>query len=153
MPPVPISKHWSSCVLLALAALLLPNATVAQREIRPTIEDMHRVLENAAQEANKQLANTRLDDYTTLKFMTYDRRAPVMTYHYASTALQITGQKSLNAAARNAMNEYHRAKTCSTQFVPFMRVFGLKVAHRFEDAATGLEMITVTVKSADCPRS
>jgi hypothetical protein len=60
--------------------------------------------------------------------------------------------KSINQAGRQAMIDYHRVKTCATQFVPFMHGFGLKVAHRFEDAATGLEMITVTIQGSDCPR-
>jgi len=139
--------------LLLVAALMLTATATAQPDKRPTIEDMHRILENAAREANGQLANTRLDDLTTLKLMTYDRGVPVMTYHYTSSALQATGQKSLNQAARKAMIDHHRVKTCSTQYVPFMRVFGLKVAHRFEDVSTGLEVITVTVQGSDCPRS
>ena len=137
-----------------LTALLLIIATAsAQTDKRPTIEDMHQILENAARDANRQLANTRIDDFTTLKLMTYDRGVPVMTYHYTSSALKATGQKSMTSATRKAMIDHHRAKTCSTQYVPFMRVFGLKVAHRFEDVASGLEMITVTVQASDCPRS
>lgn len=139
--------------LALTTALLLPGVVLAQSSARPTIEDMHRILGNAAVEANKQLANTRIDDYTTLKLMTYDRGVPVMTYHYTSTVLKATGQKALNAAARKALVDYHRTKTCSTQYVPFMRVFGLQVAHRFEDAATGLELITVTIQGSDCPRT
>lgn len=118
---------------------------------RATVEEMHRVLENAVREANGQLANTRIDDYTTLKFMTYDRRVPVMTYHYASSVLGATREHQISDAGRQAMLDYHRTKTCHTRFAPLMRGSGLQVVHRFEDAATGKVLISMTFRGSDCP--
>jgi len=57
------------------------------------------------------MSNTRLDDFTTLKLMTYDRGVPVMTYHYTSSALQGTGAQEFNPAAKRAMIAHHRSKT------------------------------------------
>lgn len=139
--------------LCAGLSLCYVGVGYGQPQKPPTIEDMHRLLENAARQANSQISNTKLDDYTTLKLMTYDRGVPVMTYHYTSSALQAIGARELNAAARQAMFDHHRSRTCGTQFAPFMRMFGLKVAHRFEDVATGKEVITVTISGKDCPRS
>ena len=115
------------------------------------VEDMHQVLESAARQANTQLANTRIDDYTTLKFVTYDRRVPVMTYHYNSSVLAVTGEQQISEAGRQAMYDYHRTKTCRTQFVPLMRGSGLQVAHRFEDATTGKMLISMAFSGSDCP--
>jgi len=151
---ISVNKSKKTLRNAALFAFFFTITTAgAQSDKRPTIQDMHQILENAAREANKQIANTRIDDFTTLKLMTYDRGISEMTYHYTSSALKATGQKSMSPAARKAMIDHHKVKTCSTQYVPFMRAFGLKVAHRFEDVATGLEMITVTVQSSDCPRT
>ena len=147
-------KRRTFALHAALAAILAYSAfAMAQTDKRPTIEDMHRLLETAAREANKQLANTRIDDFTTLKLVTYDRGVPVFTYHYTSNILQATGQKSIPQAARKAMIDYHRTKTCATKYALLMRVFGLQVAHRFEDRETGLEIIAVTIQGTDCPRS
>lgn len=137
----------------AVLFLLFGGTVSAQPEGGPTIENMHLLLENAARQANSQISNTRLDDNTTLKIVTYDRGVPVMTYFYTSNALQASGAHELTSEAKKAMMDYHRIKTCSTQFSPFMRVFGLKVSHRFEDAKTGIEIITITVTGKDCAGS
>jgi hypothetical protein len=136
--------------LIALA-LLTPFQADAQDK-PPTVEQMHMMFENAAREANAQLSNTRMDDHTVLKLMTYDRRVPVMTYHYTSNVLAALRKTELDPAARRAMFDYHRGKTCGTHFTPFMRVYGLKVAHRFEDAKTGRELITLTIEGKDCAK-
>ena len=138
-------------IRLITLALLTPVPADAQNKA-PTVEQMHVMFESAAREANSQLSNTRLDDYTVLKLMTYDRRVPVMTYHYTSDVLTALKKTELDPAARRAMFDYHRGKTCGTHFAPFMRVYGLKVAHRFEDAKTGRELITLTIEGKDCAK-
>ena len=135
---------------LLICVLFSYNTVWAQA---PTIDDMHKALEYAAQETNRQLSIKKIsvDEFTTLNAMTYNRLIPAMTYNYTSTAFKLLGNTTVSPEARKAMFEHHRAKTCSTHFLPFMRAFGLKVAHRFDDASTGREVITVTIKGSDCP--
>ena len=140
-----------NCVSAAFLNLALASVAVGQQPRLPTVDEMHTMFEVAARQANSQIANTQIDDLTVLKLMTYDRNVPVMTYHYKSTALSALKKKDLDATATKAMIAHHRNKTCGTHFAPFMRVYGLKVAHRFEDAATGSEMITITVEAKNCP--
>jgi len=153
-PAMHTKTNSKSAAALSLGIVLLSafagNAH-SQQGKRPTIEDMHRLLDNAARQANTQMSNTRLDDFTTLKIMTYDRGVPAMTYHYTSSALQASAAREFNDAAKRAMVDHHKSKTCGTQFVPFMRVFGLRVAHRFEDTISGKELMTITVTGKDCP--
>ena len=139
-----------SQLLSLLFAFAASTSVYAQAEKRPTIEDMHRLLENTARQVNTQMSNTRIDDYTTLKFVSYDKGVPIFTYYYSSSALQVIGKPKLDEAARKAMYESNREKTCSSFFSPFMRVFGLKVSHRFENIATGRLMIDVILSGKDC---
>lgn len=127
------------------------GSVMANLDGAPAVEEMHRVLENAVRQASPQLANTRVDEYTTVKFVSYDRTVPVFTYHYATTWLNATGKQHYSDAERQILYEYHRTKTCRTQFVPLMRGSGLRVAHRFEDATTGKVLISMVFRGSDCP--
>jgi len=117
----------------------------------PIREDMHLLLEKTAREGNTQLSNTRLDDYTTLKMLTYDKDIPLFTYHYTTSILQLIGVTEISEASKNAMYGYHRLKTCDTSFRSFMQIFGLQVSHRFEDVDSGKEVVRITLSFADCP--
>ena len=107
----------------------------------PTIEDMHKVLGDAARAANTQLSGSKVDEYTTLRAFTYDKGVPRFTYHYTTT---------LGSVARDAMIERHIRITCASQFVSFMRVFKLEVGHRYRNYETGLELISIIVRASDC---
>jgi hypothetical protein len=141
-------------ILFFLVTTLLSFSARAQdpdlQEAIPTIEDMHFLLENAARSGNAQLSNTRVDDYTILKLFTYDKTAPQLTYHYSTNVLEAFGPSGISDAGKKAMYDYHKVKTCGTMFKPFMIAFGLLVSHRFEDVATGLEVIRITVSAKDC---
>lgn len=138
-------------VIFLVCAMIFTNFSYSQsQEVIPNIDEMHRVLENAARSGNSQLSNTRVDDYTTLKLFTYDKAVPQFTYHYSTNALGAFGTAGISDAGKEAMHDYHKVKTCATMFKPFMTAFDLLVSHRFEDVATGLQVIQITVSAKDC---
>ncbi len=120
------------------------KAAAAARIKERAAADMHSTLEATARQANAQEANKRLDAYTTLKGVSYDRSVPVFTYHYTSTQL-------FDEAGRRAIYEHHRKTVCGSHFATYMQLHGLRVARRFADASTGRELAVATVSWKDCP--
>lgn len=135
--------------LTNLLALALCQSASAQGKTPPRAE-LDAALENAVRQANSQLANTKIDDYTTLIFMTYDKGTPVFSYHYRTFITKSLGRNSLAASEKEIMREYHREKTCSSHFTVPMRVYGLHVSHLFEDGTTGKPLLSLTYRWADC---
>lgn len=128
----------------------LPVLAHAQSQLLPRSE-IDALFDNVARQTNTQTSNTKIDEYTTLKLVTYDKGVPVFTYHYVSTVSKKLGRTNLTQAERDAMFVFHQTKTCSSHFRAFMIPYGLNVTHMFEDQKTGRNLITLTYSAKDCP--
>lgn len=128
--------------------LLLP--TLGNTEGIPTKSELDAVMQNAAKQMNSQMSGLKIDEYTTLKYVTYDTTPPLFTYFYSSSALSVTNQQSLTNVQIAAMNQYNINKTCSSKFKGLMKPYNLKVAHILEDSKTGKNFYKQTVAAIDC---
>lgn len=142
----------SSLLAASVCVLALHNDADAQQKL-PSRSEIDILLENAVRQGNSQLANTKVDGDTTLVVMTYDKGVPVFSYHYRTMVTERLGRKSLTVSEKDAMREFHREKTCSSHFKALMLVYGLHVAHYFEDGTTGKNLLTLTYRGADCTNS
>ena len=96
------------------------------------------------------MSGTKIDEYTNLKYVTYDVNPPLFTYFYISSSLVVLKQDSFNQVQIDAMRKFNVTKTCSTQFKPLMKPYNLKVAHIFEDKNTGKLIYKLTISYLDC---
>jgi hypothetical protein len=133
-----------------LLVLITLHFIAHAQEKLPTKTEVDALFENVARQTNSQASNSKVDDFTTLKVVTYDKGVPVFTYHYVSTILKKTGRSDLTQTERDAMFVFHQTKTCNSHFRAFMIPYGLKVTHTFEDQMTGRNLITLTYGSKDC---
>jgi hypothetical protein len=108
------------------------------------------IMLNAAKQANAQMTGTKIDEYTTLKLVTYDSNPPLFSYFYISNALTILKQDKLNQTQIDAMKISNTNKTCSSKFKPLMKPYNFKVAHIFEDKNSGKIFYKLTVSHSDC---
>jgi hypothetical protein len=132
---------------LIIVFFLIGNAYA---EKIPPKSEMDNALKNMVKQFNSQMPGLKVDEYTTLKFVTYDTTPPLLTYFYSTSALTITNQQSLTNAQLVAMNQFNINKTCTSNFKIFMKHYNLKVAHMMEDNKTGKNFYKLTVTHADC---
>ena len=116
----------------------------------PSKSEFDSVMLNAAKQTNAQMTGTKIDEYTTLKFVTYDSSPPLFSYFYVSNALSFLKQDKLNQTQIDAMKNFNVTKTCSTKFKPLMKPYNFKVAHIFEDKNSGKIIYKLTVSHLDC---
>jgi hypothetical protein len=116
----------------------------------PSKSEFDAVMQNAVKQMNAQMAGTKVDEYTTLKFVTYDLNPPLFSYFYTSTTLTVLKQDNLNQMQTDAIKKFNTTKTCSTRFKPLMKPYNFKVAHIFEDKNSGKIIYKLTVSHLDC---
>ena len=116
----------------------------------PSKSEFDTIMFNAVKQMNKQMSGTKIDEFTNLKFVTYDLNPPLFSYFYTSTVFDLTKQSSLNSEQVDAMKKFHITKTCSSQFKPLMKPYNFRVAHIFEDKPTGKVIYKLTVSHNDC---
>jgi hypothetical protein len=134
----------------AFFVLFMLVAEFSAAEGIPSKTELDAVMQNAVKQMNAQMSGLRIDDYTTLKYVTYDTTPPLFTYFYSSSALSVTKQQSLTNAQLAAMKLFNINKTCTSKFKVLMEPYNLKVAHIMEDAKTGKNFYNLTVTSIDC---
>ena len=116
----------------------------------PPKSEMDNAIKNMVKQFNSQMSGLKVDEFTTVKFLTYDSSPPLLTYFYSSSALSATNQQSLTASQLVAVNQFNINKTCTSNFKIFMKYYSLKVAHFMEDSKTGKNFYKLTVTHADC---
>ena len=116
----------------------------------PPKSEMDNAIKNMVKQFNSQMSGLKVDEFTTVKFLTYDSTPPLLTYFYSSSALGATNQQSLASAQLAATNQFNINKTCTSNFKIFMKHYSLKVAHIMEDSKTGKNFYKLTVTHADC---
>jgi hypothetical protein len=116
----------------------------------PSKSELDSIMQNAVKQMNAQMSGTKIDEYTNLKYVTYDLNPPLFTYFYTSSSLAVLKQDSFNQVQIDAMRKFNVTKTCSTQFKPLMKPYNLKVAHIFEDKNTGKLIYKLTISHLDC---
>jgi hypothetical protein len=131
-------------VLIASFAL----AANAQNSI-PSKSEVDAVLQNAVKKANAQMSGSKVDEYTTLRFLTYDVNPPLLSYFYATSVMRDTNQSSLNQSQIDAIRNFNINKSCSTYGL-IMKHYNLRVAHIFDDSYTGKPIYKITVSRMDC---
>jgi hypothetical protein len=105
------------------------------------------VMTKAAKQANEQTSGMKVDEYTRIRFVGFDKNVPVFMYLYSTSI----GTDKLNAEQKMAMDVFHINKTCGSNFRPLMKnPYNLKVSHEFEDIRTGKTIYKITVVSKDC---
>ena len=128
--------------------VLLTNA-YAQEKI-PSKSELDAIMISAVKQMNAQMAGVRIDEYTNLKFVTYDLNPPLFNYFYTSNALTVLKQNNLTQAQMEALKKFNIAKTCSSQFKPLMKPYNLKVSHTLEDKDSGKIIYKLNVTYLDC---
>lgn len=109
------------------------------------------VMINAAKQANEQLVGTKVDEYTKIRFIGFDRKVPVYIYLYSTNIMSKFGANKINSEQKRAMDVFHINKTCGTNFRPLMKnPYNLKVSHEFEDMHTGKTIYKITIANKDC---
>jgi hypothetical protein len=116
----------------------------------PSKSEFDAVMQNAVRQMNAQMQGTKIDEYTTLKFVSYDLNPPLFSYFYTSNVLVALKQDNLGRAQIDAMKKYNITKTCSTKFKPLMKPYNFKVSHIFEDKSSGKVIYKLTVSYLDC---
>ena len=134
--------------LIFLCLLLV--STIASAQNIPPKSELDAIMQNAAKQMNSQMSGLKIDEYTTLKYVSYDTTPPLFTYFYSSSALSVTNQLSLTNSQIAAMNLFNINKTCTSNFKALMKPYSLKVAHIMEDSKTGKNFYKLTVTHADC---
>jgi hypothetical protein len=134
--------------LICLCLLLISKIASAQNI--PPKSELDAIMQNAVKQMNSQMSGLKVDEYTTLKYVSYDTTPPLFTYFYSSSALSATNQQSLTNAQLAAMNLFNINKTCTSNFKALMKPYNLKVAHIMEDSKTGKNFYKLTVTSIDC---
>jgi hypothetical protein len=114
----------------------------------PSTAELDSVMQNAVRQMNSQMTGTKVDDYTTLKFVTYDMNPPMLSYFYSSNVLSVLGLATLNKNQIEAMKKVNVNKACS--FKLLMKPYGFKVAHIFSDSNSGKIIYKLTVSYSDC---
>jgi hypothetical protein len=105
------------------------------------------VMTKAAKQANEQLAGMKVDEYTRIRFIGFDKKGPVFIYVYSSSI----GADRLNEPQKRTMDVFHINKTCGTKFRPLMKhPYNLKVSHAFEDIRTGKTVYKIIIGNKDC---
>ena len=69
--------------LLAVFLLLITGISSAQNI--PSKPELDAIMQNAAKQMNSQMSGLKVDEYTTLKYVSYDTTPPLFTYFYSST--------------------------------------------------------------------
>jgi len=116
----------------------------------PGKSELDTVMQNAVKQSNAQMSGTKIDEFTSLKFVTYDLNPPLLSYFYTSSALTALKQDNLNQMQIDVMKKFNVTKTCSSPFKPLMKPYNLKIAHVFEDKNTGKVFYKLTVSHLDC---
>jgi hypothetical protein len=136
--------RFISIILFALFA----STANAQNSI-PSKSEVDAVMQNAVKQSNIQMSGLRVDEYTTLRLLTYDANKPLLTYFYASSYLRDTNQNSLDQAQMDAIRNFNINKSCSAHGI-IMKQYNLRVAHIFDDSYTGKPIYNITVSRMDC---
>ena len=138
---------------MCLPFLILAVSSVsAQTQKPPTRAEIHKILNEAVRQFNSKMTNTKIDEMTIIRMMTYDEATPTMSYHYATTYFAKSKVKKVTPEYIAAIRSFNVEKTCTSQFEPLMRAYGLEVVHSFSDAITGANLVDITVTATDCAR-
>ena len=132
-----------------LNLLLFACQWVLAQDGIPSKTELDRLMSITAKQVNEQMAGSRMDENTTLKFVVYDRNPSPFTYFYSSTVLSYFNLTSLNQTQVNEMRKYYTSKACSATY-RFMKPYNMKVAHIVEDNITGKIIFKVTISHTDC---
>ena len=115
-----------------LLILTISITSYAEDKI-PSKSEFDAIMQNAVKQMNAQMAGVKIDEFTNLKFVTYDLNPPLFSYFYTSSSFAVLKGGTLNSAQNEAMKSFNTSKTCSSQFKPLMKPYNLKVSHIFED--------------------
>jgi hypothetical protein len=134
-------------ILIILFALFALTAN-AQSNI-PSKSEVDAVMQNAVKKTNAQMSGSRVDEYTTLRFLTYDVNPPLLSYFYATSVMRDTNQNSLSQSQIDAIRNFNVNKSCAAYGI-IMKHYNLRVAHIFDDSYTGKPIHKITVSHLDC---
>lgn len=108
---------------------------------------------SASKQANDQLVGTKVDEYTKIRYIGFDKKIPVYIYVYSTSIMSKLGSDQISSEQKRAMDVFHINKTCGTNFRPLMNnPYNLKVSHEFEDSRTGKLVYKIIIGSRDCPK-
>jgi hypothetical protein len=134
--------------LLAFAA----TCAYSQGNKIPSRAELHKIMNDAVKQFNSKMTNTRVDEMTVIRMLTYDEATPTMSYHYATTYFAKSKVKKVTPEYVASIRAFNVEKTCTSQFEPLMRGYGLEVVHSFSDAITGANLVDITVTANDCAK-
>ena len=132
----------NSTIKYLLIFIILINPAFAQKK-PPSIEEFHQNFENLVQKINHQTSGSKIDEFTSLKLVTYDRNSTLLTYHQTTHI-----NKNIPLDVDNG--NLHLVEKACRVYGPFMRHYKLKVKYNFENSETGKLIHSTTVLSKDC---
>lgn len=130
--------------------MLLVFSTTLQADPLPSKAMLDEVMRGVAKQTNDNLAGTKVDEFTKLKFVTYDANPPVFSYFYLSDIKASRGRLPLTTQQIVAMDEFHINKTCTSNFKGLLKAYNFKVAHIFEDVSSGKTFYKISVNESHC---
>jgi len=145
------SIYKTAAICLPVAILAAASALAQSQKLPPRAE-IDKVLNEAVRQFNVKMSGTKVDEMTSIRIMTYDEATPTIAYHYTTLYLAKNKIKKVTPEYIASIRRFNTEKTCTSQFEPLMRAYGLEVVHSFSDAVTGANLLHITITSVDCAR-
>lgn len=145
-----IKTKYSRCISIGMLFIFMTcNQSYASDESKKAEVDA--VMINAAKQGNEQLVGTKVDEYTKIRFIGFDKKIRVFIYLYSTNIMSKFGAAQLNSQQKIDMDVFHLNKTCGSKFRPLMKnPYNLKISHEFEDMRTGKTIYKITIGDRDC---
>ena len=87
-------------LIIFLISVIFTSAIRAQEKMasKAEIDLFHMHMNKMVTMTNAKMGGSKVDDYTTIKYVTYDQNPPVFNYFYTTTALNVLKQNDLSQA-------------------------------------------------------
>lgn len=136
---------FNQCISIGMLLFMVCHQSYASNESEKAEVDA--LMTKSAKEANEQLVGMKVDEYTKIRFIGFDKKVPVYIYVYSTSI----GMTQLSADQRKSMDMFHINKTCVDNFRPLMKnPYNLKVSHEFQDIRTGKTIYKITIEDKNC---
>lgn len=139
---------FTRSVLIFIAMLASPCLIALEDDsIEIYIQKMHADFEAAMPESNRIYAGKKVDAFTTIKSISYDRATSTIIYEYDKVDELMAALKMNNAQieqGKENMKLHHIKQACTGDLRGRMRFLGLNVVHHFGN------LMKIRISEKDC---
>lgn len=143
-----MSNIFTHSTLIIIVMLTSPCSIALEGDsIEAYIQKMHTHFEEAMPELNRIYAGKKIDAFTTIKSISYNRATSTITYNYDNVDELITSLKMNDAQieqSKENMKSYHIKQACTGEMRSRMRFLGLNIAHNFGN------LMKIRISERDC---